>query len=166
MRPYSEDIRTRVIRAYQNREGSQRQIASRFNVSLGFVRTLLKRYRDTGNFSPKAHVGPASKIDRKSLQLILHMVDANPSFPLSRLCDQLAQERQLRVSRSTMWRTVKKYRPNRARLSSMRQNDRAGFHRGSSSDLTYATRDFSRDGLTPVSVPHSSETLLDFSSRK
>ena len=74
MRPYSEDIRTRVIRAYQNREGSQRQIASRFNVSLGFVRTLLKRYRDTGNFSPKAHVGPASKIDRKSLQLILHMV--------------------------------------------------------------------------------------------
>jgi len=134
MRPYSEDIRTRVINAYQNHEGSQRQIANRFNVSLGFVRKLLKRYRDTGNFAPREHVGPTSKIDRNSLQLILHMVDANPSFPLSRLCEQLAQERQLRISRSTMWRTVKKYRPNRARLLSAPQKNRTRF-----SDVRQAT---------------------------
>lgn len=125
MRPYSEDIRTRVIRAYQNREGSQRQIASRFNVSLGFVRTLLKRYRDTGNFAPKAHVGPKSKIDRKSLQLILYMADANPSFPLSRLCEQLEREGEQRISRSTMWRVVKKHRPDRAKSFSVSRKNRS-----------------------------------------
>ena len=115
MRPYSEDIRTRVIQAYLNREGSQRRIARRFNVSLGFVRNLLKRYRDTGNFEPKEHLGPTSKIDPDSLQLILRLVDDNPFLPLSSLCKQLAQERQLRISRSTMWRTIKKYRPHKAR---------------------------------------------------
>src|SRR5260370_39619634 len=89
VRPYSEDIRTRVIQAYLNREGSQRQIARRFNVSLGFVRNLLKRHRDTGSLEPKEHIGPTSKIDRDSLQLILRLVDDNPSLPLSSLCEQL-----------------------------------------------------------------------------
>lgn len=117
VRPYSEDIRTRVIQAYLNCEGSQRQIASRFNVSLGFVRNLLKRYRHTGSFEPKDHSGPTSKIDPESLQLILRLFDDNPSIPLSSLCNRLVQERQLRISRSTMWRTVKKYRPRKARSS-------------------------------------------------
>lgn len=39
-RPYSLDLRIRVIRAYQNQEGSQRQIAQRFQVSLTFVRNF------------------------------------------------------------------------------------------------------------------------------
>src|SRR5260370_12097439 len=83
VRPFSEDIRTRVIQAYLNREGSQRQIARRFNVSLGFVRNLLKRYRDTASFEPKEHPRPTSKTDWNSLQLILRLVDANPFISLS-----------------------------------------------------------------------------------
>ena len=48
MRPYSYDIRIRVLHAYQHAEQSQRQIARRFNVSLSFVRDLIRRYRDAG----------------------------------------------------------------------------------------------------------------------
>jgi transposase len=136
VRPYSEDIRKRVIQAYLNREGSQRQIARRFSVSLGFVRNLLKRYRDTGSVEPKGHIGPTSKIDRDSLQLILRLVDDNPSISLSSLCQRLVQERQLRISRSTMWRTVKKYRPHKARsLSGSRKYPSilTGVHRAATS---------------------------------
>ncbi|MEP6913563.1 MAG: helix-turn-helix domain-containing protein [bacterium] len=125
MRPYSEDIRSRVIQAYLNREGSQRQIALRFNVSLGFVRNLLKRYRDTGSITAKKYGGPTSKIDRESLQLILRLVDNNRFLPLSSLCDLLATERHLRISRSTMWRTVKKYRPRKAKFLSASRRNRA-----------------------------------------
>ncbi|MDJ0553927.1 MAG: helix-turn-helix domain-containing protein [Microcoleaceae cyanobacterium MO_207.B10] len=56
-RPYSRDLRIRVIRAYQNQEGSQRQIAQRFQVSLTFVRNLLRHYRTTGTVNPKHHSG-------------------------------------------------------------------------------------------------------------
>ncbi|GFZ94025.1 helix-turn-helix domain-containing protein [Okeania sp. KiyG1] len=53
-----------MIRAYQNQEGSQRQIAQRFQVSLTFVRNLLRHYRTTGTVNPKQHGGgPKIKID-------------------------------------------------------------------------------------------------------
>ena len=118
MRPYSYDIRIRVIQALGNGEGSQRQIARRYNVSLTFVQDLLKRYRETGNIIPRRYTGGHhSKIDHNSLQLILTLVDRDPFLPLSRLCERLARERQLRISRATMWRTLRKYRPNRAVLS-------------------------------------------------
>ncbi|NEP81980.1 MAG: hypothetical protein F6K17_05205 [Okeania sp. SIO3C4] len=39
-RPYSPNLSRPVIRAYQNQEGSQRQIAQRFQVSLTFVRNF------------------------------------------------------------------------------------------------------------------------------
>ncbi|MEH1893307.1 MAG: helix-turn-helix domain-containing protein [Nostoc sp.] len=42
---YSKDLRERVIMAYVAKEGSQRQLAQRFKVSLSFVRNLLRQYR-------------------------------------------------------------------------------------------------------------------------
>lgn len=119
MRPYSADIRTRIVQAYENHEGSQRQIAQRYHVSLSFVRDLLRRYRQTGSFAPKKYAGRSpSKIDQLSLQLILTLVDNDPRTPLSRLCAYLAHERQVQISRATMWRTVRKYRSRKAHNSS------------------------------------------------
>ena len=43
MRPYSMDLRERVAAAVDLREGSQREIARRFRVSLSFVVRLLER---------------------------------------------------------------------------------------------------------------------------
>jgi transposase len=123
MRSYSEDIRVRVINAYQNKEGSQRQIAERFNVSLGFVRKLLKQYRTTGSLAPKraARTRP-SKIDQKSLQFILALVDNDSTLTLSALCERLTQERHLLLSRSTMWRVIQKYRPSQSKRPAISQN--------------------------------------------
>ena len=111
MRPYSEDIRVRVIHSYENHEGSQRQIADRFQVSLSFVRDLLRRFRQTGSIAPKEYRGrTTTKIDDESLQLLLRYLDQNPGLPLSYLCTRLIQERQLRVSRATLWRAIQKHR--------------------------------------------------------
>ena len=119
MKPYSHDIRIRVLNAYQQGEESQRKIAKRFNVSLTFVRDLLKRYRETGSTAPKKYVGRSnSKIDKDSLQVILALVADDPLLPLSSLCERLAQERHLRISRATMWRTLQKHRAIKAMLSS------------------------------------------------
>lgn len=53
---YSPDLRLRVRDAYLNQEGSQRQIARRFDVSLTFVRNLLRHYRKTGTVTPKQYI--------------------------------------------------------------------------------------------------------------
>ena len=41
---YSLDLRKKVFSAWQAGEGSQRELAKRFNVSLSFVRDLSRRY--------------------------------------------------------------------------------------------------------------------------
>ena len=57
MRAYSNDLRQRVVAAYDAREGTQEQVAARFAVSTSWVRKLLRQRRATGSIDPKPHGG-------------------------------------------------------------------------------------------------------------
>ena len=48
MKAYSNDLRKKIIEAYQKKEGSLRKLAKRFSVSLSFVWRLIKRFRKSG----------------------------------------------------------------------------------------------------------------------
>ena len=61
MAAYSIDLRQRILSAWQNKEGSQRELAKRFQVSLSFIRDFLRRYRETGEIAAKPQGG-----DRRS----------------------------------------------------------------------------------------------------
>ena len=52
MKPYSMDLRERVVAACDAREGTREQIADRFGVSTAWIRRLLQRRRETGSFAP------------------------------------------------------------------------------------------------------------------
>jgi transposase len=54
---YSHDLRKRVIDTVERGDGSLRQIAQRFLVSVSFVTRLLRHYRTTGSLDPKPHGG-------------------------------------------------------------------------------------------------------------
>ena len=80
--PYSQDLRRRLINAYYNKDGSQRQLAKRFQVSLTFVRNLLRHYRQTGTIEPKKHGGGTkTKIDNHGFAVIEQMIQ--PTFRTS-----------------------------------------------------------------------------------
>jgi transposase len=57
MTPYSQDLRQRVLDTIQRGEGSVRQIARRFLVSVSFVTRLLQLHRTTGSVEPRPHGG-------------------------------------------------------------------------------------------------------------
>ncbi|MGZ3390119.1 MAG: helix-turn-helix domain-containing protein, partial [Isosphaeraceae bacterium] len=57
MGPYSMDLRERVAAAIDAGEGSQRQVAKRFRVSVSFVTRLVQRRRDAGTLAPKPYGG-------------------------------------------------------------------------------------------------------------
>ena len=57
MRAYSADFRLSVIHAYETGQGSQRQLARLFGISVSFVQNLLRRYRRTGSVLPEPHQG-------------------------------------------------------------------------------------------------------------
>ena len=86
--PYSSDLRQRVIDAYKSKEGSFRQLADRFKVSLSFVQRLINRYQNTGLVAPKPHGGgAAAKLTAEDLPIVQQLVNEQPDATLSELCD-------------------------------------------------------------------------------
>jgi transposase len=109
MRPYSRDLRLRVVQAYENHEGSMRQLAVRFRLSLSCVRDLLTRYRATGDVAPKPHGGgyPA-KLNATSRAALKTLVHATPDATLQELRTRLAATQQVTVSPATISRALTK----------------------------------------------------------
>ena len=106
---YSEDLRSRVIAAWEAKEGSQRQVAQRFKVSLSFVRNLLRHYRTNGQIEAKRRGGNLKPIIQdEQLALVKALVEEKNDLLLSELCDRLMEKTGVKVSVPTMYRAVEK----------------------------------------------------------
>ena len=105
MTPYSQDLRQRILQTVQRREGSLRQIARRFLVSISFVVRLLQTYRRTGSIQPQAHRGgnPA-KLDPEDLERLRELVRQQPDATL----EELRQRLGVACSTMTICRALKK----------------------------------------------------------
>ncbi|MFH7031039.1 MAG: IS630 family transposase [Heteroscytonema crispum UTEX LB 1556] len=102
--------------AYVAKEGSQRQLAQRFKVSLSFVRNLLRQYRINGQIEAKRRGGHQKPtIINEHLSLIQSLVEGKNDLLLKELCVGVARRRHryeertgIRVSITTMHRAVEK----------------------------------------------------------
>jgi putative transposase len=107
MKAYSIDLRQKIVEAYNNQEGSQRQLAKRFRVSLSFVHSLLQRYRQVGTVEPKIHGGGnPPKLSPEQLEVVEQLVAEDSDATLKELCLLVQQRTQVKVSRATMGRIV------------------------------------------------------------
>jgi transposase len=90
MTAYSQDLRQRVLDTVERGEGSSRQIARRFLVSVSFVTRLLKRYRTTRSLEPKPHGGghPPS-LGPEDLERLRELVRQQPDATLEELRQRL-----------------------------------------------------------------------------
>ena len=107
MKAYSLDFREKIVDVYFTEGLSQRKLAKRFQVSLSFVETLLKRLRETGDILPKPPGGGhPPKLNPEQLALVKALVEANNDATLDELCEHLQHQTQIVISRSTMGRVV------------------------------------------------------------
>ncbi len=105
--PLSVDLRQRILAAYEAKEGSQRQLAERFKVSLSFIRDLRRHQRETGMVQPKPHAGGGvAKVGQEQLPIVEALVKAQPDALLIELCERFTQQTGVEVSVSTMQRAV------------------------------------------------------------
>ena len=104
MRPSSMDLRERVAAAVDHHEGSQRQIARTFRVSLSFVVRLLQRRRDAGTLEPKPHGGsPPPALGSDDRQRLDGLLAERPDATLG----QLKERGGFRCSLTTLWRALR-----------------------------------------------------------
>jgi transposase len=114
MNPSSIDLRERVAAAVDHHEGSQRQIADRFRVSLSFITRLLRHRRRTGSLAPEPHGGghpPA--LDRAGRERLRRLVRKQPDATLEELAGRVG----VRCSRMAIFRTLRKLRITRKKKS-------------------------------------------------
>ena len=110
MRPYSPDLRQRILDTVARGEGSLRRIAQRFLVNVSTVVHLLKRYRQTGSAEPKPHAGGRrSALGPDDLERLRELIRQQPDATLDELRDRLG----VGCSRMAISRTLKKLRITR-----------------------------------------------------
>jgi transposase len=123
MKPYSLDLRQKILRAYDQKLGSQRALAALFGVSHAFLEQLLRRRRTTGAIAPRPHAGGRQpRCDPAALALVRQLVHAQPDATLAELCAQLQQRRGLRLSVATMCRVLQRLGLPRKKNPSMPTN--------------------------------------------
>ena len=68
---YSINLRPKILSAWQNKEGTPRELAKRFKVSLSFLRDFLPRYRETNEIAARTQGGERrSKLKGKEEELL------------------------------------------------------------------------------------------------
>ena len=103
MRAFSMDLRERVAAAVDEGEGSQRQIARLFRVSLSFVSRLLKRRRERGTLAPEPHRGgPHRVLDAADRWRLGRLVGEHSDDTL----DELRRRGGFECSLTTIWRAL------------------------------------------------------------
>jgi transposase len=105
MGPLSNDLRERIVAAVDHDEGSRREIARRFRVSVSFLTRLLKLRRETGSFDPRPHGGGQTPaLDREALERLRGLVNERPDATLKELRDRLGVVGSIMI----VWRALKK----------------------------------------------------------
>ncbi len=118
MKPYSNDLRQKVVEAYKKGEGSMRKLARRFSVSLSFVWLLMQRYRETGGVAPKAHGGgQARKLTLYDEVVLEQLVKDHPAATLMELSELLKDKTEAEVSASTIGLTLRRRGITRKKIS-------------------------------------------------
>jgi transposase len=117
VRPYSEDLRSRVVAAVDGGL-SRRRTASLFGVGNSTVVNWVRRWRETGSFAAKAMGGDhRSRLSDERLW-ILDRIEATPDLTLEELRGELKQ-RGVIVGYGTVWRFFERedisVKKNRAR---------------------------------------------------
>lgn len=113
MKAYSVDLRQKIIDTYENEKISQRQLAQRFRVTLGFIIKLLKQYRETGDISPKTSPGRPRQLNEEQMETVKALVEEQPDITLAELQAAVEERYAVKVSMPTMCRVLQRLQLSR-----------------------------------------------------
>jgi transposase len=90
-RPYSVDLRERVLRAHEAGEGSQRVLAARFGISVGAVCSWLAARHSEGRRGPRPHGGGRRALGGADPQVLAGLVAERGDLYLSEYARRFAE---------------------------------------------------------------------------
>ena len=105
---YAMEFRRAVAQAYDESDSSI-EAAEQMGCSESWVRRLIQRRRATGSLEPRPHFVPDnSKLDEQDRSRLAELIAQQPDMTLAELAAALLQEREKKVSVSTVWRSTQR----------------------------------------------------------
>ncbi len=107
MKPYSKDLRLRVLAAV-DRGMPRKEVGRVFGVSEPTIRRYLKVRRETGDVEPKPVPGPPARKGAALEAALPAQARANPDLTLAEHCELFEDVHGVKVSTATMSRAFEK----------------------------------------------------------
>lgn len=105
---YSNDLRRKVLEAYIKQEGTIAEIATRFRVSVGYVKKILRQYRRTGTMEWIPHrPGRKPKFTPLIREQIRAWLKTQSDLTLAEIQGKLQHGEQIKVSLPSLWVVLK-----------------------------------------------------------
>ena len=123
MKPYSNDLRRRIVDAYESGDHSLDDVAELFGVSLATVKNFLRRKRETGSSDALPHAGgKRPSLNEKARTSVREAINNNNDMTLKELRRFVKARHKKEVSLPTISRLLqalglprKKSRPTLAK---------------------------------------------------
>jgi len=112
MNAYSEDLREKIVEALRRGMGKS-QAARTFSVSLSSIRRYAKLAQDGRSLAPKKRPGSKPKLDERASKLLEADLKEHPFLTLQQRCEYLRAVASVEVSRSTVYRAIKRMNSTR-----------------------------------------------------
>ena len=107
MDAYSEDLRSKIVQAVQERRMNQSEAARAFGVSRSSVKRYLNAVRQGRSLSPGKAPGKKPALDEKARKLLEADVEERPFTTLKHRQEYLREVAGISVSESTLSRTIR-----------------------------------------------------------
>ena len=108
MKPYSQDLRDRIIQALEAGTATQRAVAARFCVSGACVEKLWQRWRRSGSSAAQPHAGGRQRHLKDHLEVLRTEVAQHPDATLAAWRERIVAAHGPSVSTATICRALQR----------------------------------------------------------
>jgi transposase len=108
MDAYSEDLRTKIVQAVEQRRMTKSEAARAFSVSLSSVKRYTKAVREGRSLSPGKAPGKRPRLDEKARRLLEADLEERPFAKLKDRREYLLKVAGVSASGSTLSRAIRK----------------------------------------------------------
>ena len=120
---YSNDLRRKLLEAYDRGEGSLRELAERFGVSSPYAWNISAQRKRTGQVErAEQRHGPESKVTPGVEQQLRSWVRQQPDLTLAEIQERLWKTVRLPVSLARLWQVLRRLQLRLKKNRSMPRN--------------------------------------------
>ena len=134
--PYSDDLRCKLLEAYEAGQGTLRELAKQFRVSWGYSKKIRAQQLRTGRKErpPQRRHGPSGRVTREVQQQLRSALRQQPDLTLAELQQRIQQRTGVELRRSWLWvwlqRLGLRHKKNRSGRKNKRPARTSGVGRG------------------------------------